>query len=171
MAEIKFGVKKSGDPNTKYGKFIIYQTQPHPPRPSKEPEVIPRHLDDRVIKGGFYWSGLWINEAEPPDREIWKPHYHDYPEYLGMFGTNPEDPTDLCGEVEFWFDDEKHIITNSCMLFIPPGLSHCPYLYRRVDRPIFAFSCSPASILYAHINHDPKWNHLKDHPKSDTILD
>jgi hypothetical protein len=53
-------------------------------------------------------------------------------------------PHDLCGEIELWLGDEKHILTKSCMVFIPKGLKHCPLVFRRVDRPIFHFSAGPA---------------------------
>ena len=46
----------------------------------------------------------------------------------------------LGGEVEFWIEDEKHMITRSCLIFIPGGMKHCPLLLTRVDRPIFHFS-------------------------------
>ena len=67
-------------------------------------------------------------------------HTHDSDEIIGFFGNNPEDPYDLGGEIEFWLEDEKHIITRSCLLFVPAGMKHCPLILRRVDRPIFHFT-------------------------------
>ena len=69
-----------------------------------------------------------------------KPHVHDCPEIIGFFGGNPESPYDLGAEVEFWLEDEMHLITTSAMIFVPAGLKHCPLILRRVDRPIFHFS-------------------------------
>jgi hypothetical protein len=59
---------------------------------------------------------------------------------IGFFGSNPEDPYDLGGEIEFWLEDEKHILTRSCLIFVPRGMKHCPLILKRVDRPIFHFS-------------------------------
>jgi len=37
-------------------------------------------------------------------------HAHDFEEIIGFFASNPDDPYDLCGEVEFWLGDEKHLL-------------------------------------------------------------
>lgn len=50
------------------------------------------------------------------------------------------EPYDLGGEVEFWLEDEQHILTKTSMIFVPGGMKHCPLIVRRVDRPIFHFS-------------------------------
>ena len=69
-----------------------------------------------------------------------KPHTHDSDEIIGFYGNNADDPYDLGGEIEFWLEDEKHLLTRSCLLFIPAGMKHCPMILRRVDRPIFHFT-------------------------------
>jgi hypothetical protein len=46
----------------------------------------------------------------------------------------------LGGEVEFWLEDEKYLLTKSCLIFAPKGLKHCPLRVIRVDRPIFHFT-------------------------------
>jgi hypothetical protein len=66
-----------------------------------------------------------------------KPHTHDFDEALAVFGSNPEDCRDLCAELEFWLGDEKHVITKSCIIFIPKGLQHGPIGFSRIDRPVF----------------------------------
>ena len=55
-------------------------------------------------------------------------------------GTNPEDPYDLCGEVEFWIDGEQNIIDRSFIVFVPAGIKLGPLSIRRIDRPIFRFT-------------------------------
>jgi hypothetical protein len=128
---------------TKYGKYII--TAPKANFWDEEgtkkdgPDVITpvTYLDDKVLEGAFYVECNWFwkaNKFSPPT------HTHDFDEVLAFLGTNPEDPHDLCGEVELWLDGEKHILTKSCLVFIPRGLKHCPMLVRRADRPIFHFS-------------------------------
>lgn len=99
-------------------------------------------LDNDVVPGAFYVETAWAfprGEIKDP-RSVAEPHSHDYDEVLCMFGTNPDNVYDLGGEVEFWLEDELHLLTKSCILFIPNGLRHCPLIYRRVDRPIFNFT-------------------------------
>lgn len=134
---------------TKYGKYII--TEPRPKReaapwtPKHSPEQVTSvaGLDDEVLKGAFYVGGAWFwprDSATLAKDESIEPHKHDHDEVLGQFGTNPEDPHDLCGELEVWLDDEKHIVTKSCLIFIPKGLKHGPIKLNRIDRPIFHFA-------------------------------
>ena len=67
-------------------------------------------------------------------------HTHDSDEIIGFFGSNPQSPYDLCGEIEIWLEDENYILTRSCLIFIPAGMKHCPLIIMRVDRPIFHFT-------------------------------
>lgn len=98
-------------------------------------------LDSEVVPGAFYVETVWeqVRPGDPP-RAPTEAHTHDYDEVLGFFGTDLERPHDLCGEIEFWIGDEKHVLTKSCLIFIPKGLSHCPLIVRRTDRPIFEFT-------------------------------
>lgn len=171
MTEHKYGVVKSGDPKTKTGKYIVYCTEDYPFHPMSKKGDFSMYLDERSVEGGFYWNGAVIHQASAPDSIPGKPHYHDYIEYVILYGSNPDDPSDLCGEVELWLGDEKHTVTKSCVIIVPAGLSHCPIIFKRVGRPIFFSSCSPAPVLYQHTNRDPKWSHLKDPPKITEVLD
>ena len=136
---------------TKYGKYIITDDSGRPDRDCMDGEdflaVLPRisvpmaYLDNNMIKGSFYAECLWFHKASDVQVEA---HAHDFDEILAFFGSNQEDFHDLCGEVELWLGDEKHILTKSCMVFIPRGLKHCPLIFRRVDKPIFNFSAGPA---------------------------
>ena len=136
---------------TKYGKFIITKLKPNIPRTDwgREASASERmtrvmYLDNEVLKGAFYVECAWFTKAS--DEAAPLPHTHDFDEVLAFFGTNLEDPQDLCGEIEIWLDDEKHVLTQSCVVFIPQGLKHCPLVIRRVDRPIFHFSTGPGGM-------------------------
>jgi hypothetical protein len=103
-------------------------------------------LDDKRISGIPFFSDcawMWPNPGEVVMEE--KPHTHDFDEIITVFGTNPEDPRDLCGEVEFWFDDEKYILTNSSIIYVPKGVKHCPTIFRKVTRPIFHYIVGSSS--------------------------
>ena len=76
----------------------------------------------------------------PPAKPMEEGHSHDSDEIIGFFGSDPQNPHDLGGEIEFWLEDEKYILTKSCLIFAPKGMKHCPLILRRVDRPIFHFS-------------------------------
>jgi hypothetical protein len=97
-------------------------------------------LEDFVIKEApsiicsWYWKGT--------EKEGTPSHVHDFDEVIGFFGSDPQNPHDLGGEVEFWMEDEKYMLTKSCLIFIPKGMRHCPLRVTRVDRPIFFLAVS-----------------------------
>ena len=143
----------------KYAKYII--TGHSPPRPpsaqtrkiedqKKEGNWVdlaqlPDVNDDR-LKGSFFWMSAWavtLHGTIPVTTDI--PHTHDYNEILGFSGTNVNDPSELGGEVEMWLEDEQYIINQSCVIFIPKGMKHCPLKVRRIDRPFLGFATGPAA--------------------------
>ncbi len=97
-------------------------------------------LDEKEMSGiPFFTESAWV---WPKPGEIvmeGKSHSHAFDEVVTVFGTNPEDPQDLCGEVEFWLDDEKYTLTKSSIIYVPKGLKHCPMIFRNVKRPIFHY--------------------------------
>jgi hypothetical protein len=96
-------------------------------------------IDDKVVEGAFQMNVSWYLKPQTGQEPL-PAHSHDESEIIGFFGNNHEDPHDLGGEVEFWFEDEKHLITRSCLIFVPANITHCPLILKRVDRPIFHFS-------------------------------
>lgn len=131
---------------TKYGKLIITE-----PKPEHEGEGDVKdgfdvrtplaYLDGGVVSGAFYVETVWFHKNtaySPPS------HTHDFDEVLAFFGSDPKKPRDLCGEVELWLGEEQHLLTKSCLVYIPRGLKHCPMRILRADRPIFHFSTGPA---------------------------
>lgn len=104
------------------------------------------HLDEATIKGSFYISCFWFWKGS--EIVLVQPHVHEFDEVLALIGTNPEDPQDLCGEIEFWMDNEKYLLRKSSLVYVPKGLKHCPFIVRRVDRPIFHFT-SGSTNMYA----------------------
>ena len=105
--------------------------------------ITPTHvmwLDSDVIPGAFYSESVWIWPDCASEQPAAQAHAHSFTEVITFFGTNFEDPKDLCGEVELWLDGEKHVMTKSFLAYIPAGMTHCPLIVRRVERPIFHFT-------------------------------
>lgn len=67
------------------------------------------------------------------------PHRHDCDELLFFISADPENMTDLGGEVEIALGDEweKHVVNTSAIICLPAGVAHCPAYVRRVDRPFY----------------------------------
>lgn len=130
---------------TKYGNHIVTELKsPH------TPEQVAHYaqwatrilwMDQEVVDGAFQMNCAWyLRPPKVPMPEATVSHVHEADEIIGFFGSNPESPNDLGGEIEIWLEDEQHILTKSCMIFVPAGMRHCPLKIRKVDRPIFHFS-------------------------------
>ena len=97
-------------------------------------------MEDFIIRGSpsiilsWYWKAT-NGEGTPS-------HTHDFDEVVGFVGSDPQNPRDLGGEVEFWLEDEKYLLTKSCLIYVPKGLRHCPLTVNRVDRPILFLAVS-----------------------------
>ena len=136
----------------KYDKYIITKAKSDLTLPDfrrKSVDAAPGlatpliYLDNDILKGAFYVECAWFWKGQ--DKSGVDAHTHPFDEVLTFFGTNPEDPEDLCGEAEIWLEDEQYILTKSCLIFVPKGMKHGPLFIRRVDRPIFHFSAGPAA--------------------------
>jgi hypothetical protein len=100
-------------------------------------------LEDFIIKGAPSIISSWYWKAT--DEEGTPSHTHDFDEVIGFYGSDTQNPNDLCGEVEFWLEDEKYTLTKSCLIFCPAGIRHCPLRVVRVDKPIFFLAISLTS--------------------------
>ncbi|HSW57737.1 MAG TPA: hypothetical protein VLH15_05010 [Dehalococcoidales bacterium] len=132
--------------NTKYGQYIVTQLKA-PERVMGEYNKLYSTwakrilwLDKDVVPGAFQINCSWYcRPAQVKTGEAYA-HVHDCDEIIGFFGPHHERPYDLGAEIEFWIEDEQHILTSSALIFIPKGIKHCPLILRRVDEPIFHFS-------------------------------
>ena len=129
------------------------------PESHKKPEVLAKYaqyakrihwLDDDVVPGSIQMNTSWYLKPNRPDdpeaakRDAgmgsFKEHTHDSDEILGFYGTDPDDPYNLFGEIELFIEGESHILTKSTMVFLPAGMEHCPLYINKLERPIFHFS-------------------------------
>ncbi len=123
---------------TKYGHLFVSGLRPGQ---RQGPMGTIARFDDNIIKGSnFYSVVVW--PTQPPEGPArfpggHGPHTHQYPEILMHIGMNPDDPMDLGAEIEFYMgkEMEKHVFTQSTMVFIPAGMIHGPWVVKRSDRP------------------------------------
>jgi hypothetical protein len=146
---------------SKHGKYVLTELRLDSRDASLPPGIDPvsvsntkshmklLSLDDSVLKGSFYTEAVWIwpggSEIYPETAEP-RSHAHDYDETIAFFGTDFENPNDLCGDIEFWMEDEKFNLTRSCLIFVPKGMYHCPLVIHKVEKPIFHFATGPGSL-------------------------
>jgi len=100
------------------------------------------YADRTKFENAFYVECNWFSKGTSED-PIELVHVHEFDEVLVFIGSDPENPHDLNGEVELWLDDEKYILKNTCAVFVPKGLKHCPLIFRRVEKPIIFVAFGP----------------------------
>jgi hypothetical protein len=132
----------------KYDKyFISYERTQREMEQGIRPFMI-CNLDDTVMKGCHFYSASWVfpnsfgqpNDSEPGKYKWYAghpPHIHKYAELLFHIGTNPDDPSDLGAEVVIYMGPEleRHVFTQSTVVYIPPNFIHCPWSPIRTWRP------------------------------------
>jgi hypothetical protein len=97
-----------------------------------------QRMDTKTIQGSNFYFIHWVlPHAEPRMKIGHPPHIHSEPELLIHIGTNPNDPDDLGGEVELCMgpEMEKHVITKTTVVFIPPNFIHAPWNPIKTVRP------------------------------------
>lgn len=82
-----------------------------------------------IVKDGAFG----VTEDKPP-------HKHPCDEIFWFLGTNPDNPDDLGGEVEFWMgereDAEVIKLNTSGVIFTPKDTLHLPVFFKNVKRPL-----------------------------------
>ena len=130
----------------KYSKYLVQKPSPvHLELQSKTavkdpfPGIKNTHLmsTDASVQENFFHvdcSWLWSGRAKEPAGEA---HTHKFSQVIGLVGGTKEDAHDLGGEITIWLDGNKEMITRTCLIFIPAGVAHGPFLVSKVERPIF----------------------------------
>lgn len=84
------------------------------------------------------FSLVLLPVTEPVLMEAGPPHSHDFDMYLTLIGFDHNGLEELGAEVIMHFgeEQEQHVITTPSSIYIPKGLLHCPFEFRRVDKPL-----------------------------------
>jgi hypothetical protein len=90
--------------------------------------------NDLVPGSNTYIEIGWVYEMPSPNPHIHK-HAHDYPEIVLHIGTDPKNPEELGGKIEFVVGEEKLVIDKTSALYIPKGVDHGPLTWTEVKRP------------------------------------
>ena len=123
---------------TKYGKYIIEEPfmkrDPNMPRKSSGP-ALQIHSGEL---GAELAVGYYCYYPQPDPVEFLMPHSHDTYELLGFIGGNSQDIGEFGADVEIYLGEEmeKHVINKTSVVSIPPGLLHCPLIFKNITKPL-----------------------------------
>jgi quercetin dioxygenase-like cupin family protein len=149
----KFSEDKAAERN--FAKYISYNVNPKKAPPS-DPESKKKMAENRQqsgstiesvrildldsVEGAPYIDFVWMYKGF--EKNTTHPeHAHEWGEIFGYIGSvGQSDPHSLGGEVEMWMNGEKHVLSKSCLVWIPPNLPHCPVRFARIDKPLLWFT-------------------------------
>jgi hypothetical protein len=106
------------------------------------PKLHDEQTADILSLRGADWDGLPLvirwEVVDNPFLLITAPHSHEFHQFLGFIGGDVMNPLDFTAEVELCLgeEQEKQVITYTCLVHIPPGLVHGPMNFSRIDKPI-----------------------------------
>ena len=89
-----------------------------------------------VDKGRLGDFGIgWVPIFEP-FKMVPEGHKHEYAQILAFIGGNLSDVFDFDAEIELYVGGEKHIITQTTVVYVPGGVMHCPLYFNKVGKPL-----------------------------------
>jgi hypothetical protein len=123
----------------KYQKYVL--REPKVTMPERRTTSVTTFGLDEALMSGFEKIDCNFNFVAilAPHVLADPPHKHDCDEILFFISTDPENTADLGGEVEIALGEEweKHVISTSAIICLPPGVQHAPLYVRKVDRPFY----------------------------------
>jgi len=94
-------------------------------------------LDGAKLSGAPYMEAVWFHTENDEGPET---HAHEFDELIGFIGADPLFPEELHGDLTMLLDGETVPFSKSCVVYIPRGMTHSPFLVPRLDRSIIHFS-------------------------------
>ena len=142
----------------KYARNIVSQTREYTPEQLERiQKMLQDHhvqttiqaerllrMDDRMVPGAsMYMECLWLWEGRTRSGFMEEPHTHNFSEVIGFISSDRDNPKDLGAIIEINLGNETHYLTQSCLVYIPAGMKHCPLTFVEVRRPVFFFTMAP----------------------------
>jgi hypothetical protein len=88
----------------------------------------------QVPEANYYLEPGWIYGIPEPNPSLHE-HVHEYDEIVMHWGSNPETPQVLGGEVEFYVGGQPITFNTNTFFYIPKGTPHGPVTWKKFDFP------------------------------------
>jgi hypothetical protein len=82
----------------------------------------------------MYLEVGWIWDMPTPNPHIHE-HSHSFDEIVLHIGSDPDNPEDLGGEIEYVMAGEPLVFNKTSALFVPAGVKHGPLTWKKFSRP------------------------------------
>ena len=99
------------------------------------------YMDKELLKNSPVFIDVGWRLEIPTPNPISQPHSHPFDEILLYIGSNPDNPQDLCGELEIQMGEERYRFNTTTAIFMPKGVTHS-VKHIKVDKPILNIGIS-----------------------------
>lgn len=101
-------------------------------------------LDGSDVTDTIFYEAEWLMK----DFEETGLHKHDSDELMLFFGSDKNDHENLNAEIEFWIENDKLTLTNTCVVYVPKGVAHGCMKVSTVSKPVILYRCLMNSSFY-----------------------
>jgi len=108
-------------------------------------------MDGSFADSVMYFQGSWLVKPFEEDGMV----CHDSDELMLFIGSNPDDHEDLGAEIELWLENDKLLLTETCVVFVPKGLAHGRMKAISVSKPVIHYVCQMNSGYYEETPAEP----------------
>ena len=130
--------------SSKYFSFN-YQCKPADMHISPADAVRPiACLDGSVADSVMHYQASWLMKPFAEEGMV----SHDSDELMVFLGSDPANPEDLGAQIELWVENDKLLLTDTCVVFVPKGAAHGLMKSADVRRPVIHYRCMMNSGFY-----------------------
>ena len=94
------------------------------------------YMSNDLVPGcNLYIEFGWIYDVPDPNPYIFEHSHENGNEVVLHIGSDPDNPEDLGGEIEFYVGGEPLVFDTTTALYVPKGLKHGPLTWKKFTRP------------------------------------
>jgi hypothetical protein len=105
-------------------------------------------MDNDFIKGCIFGDAGWFVKSCKQDGFF----KHTSDELLMFIGSDPKDPENLNAEINLWIENDKLVLTKTCIVFVPAGAAHGRMEIKNIKKPVFCYTSHSSTDKYEAIS-------------------
>lgn len=131
--------------------FVFADSHQQADRQSNKAKVTIVEMDANSIKGCIYGDAGWYMAPFCQEGMV----KHDSDILIMLIGADPEDHENLNAEIELWIENDRLVLTQTSIVFVPAGTAYGNLDVRNVKKPVFHYTCHLNTDTYNSIPAEP----------------
>ncbi len=124
-------------PRIDYEKYLVREPlwEAGPGIRNRQSPTMTYMSSKRVPEANYYIELGWIYDIPEPNPHVHRHIHRKYDEIVLHLGGDPQNPTDLGGEIEFHMGDQPLLFSTNTGLYVPKGTFHGPLVWKEFRKP------------------------------------